>query len=106
MFTDLLNSFVAYGAANVTAGGKSSYTGLLVTVLIWIAIIYFLIVRPNKKKKKAHKEMIENLTPGKEVITIGGLKGEVAQVAEGFVTLKVDKGVRLTFTKEAIGKIL
>jgi preprotein translocase subunit YajC len=69
-------------------------------------IIYLFLIMPNKKKKKKHKEMVDSLKQGKEIITTGGIKGEVISTTEEFVIVKVDKGVKLTLIKSAIGKVL
>ncbi len=50
--------------------------------------------------------MIDALQPGKDVITAGGIKGEVVSVSDEYIVIRVDKGVRLTFTKDSIRKVL
>ncbi|MCK5780615.1 MAG: preprotein translocase subunit YajC [Psychrilyobacter sp.] len=100
----MFNNFVAYGAE---AGSKTSgYLGMGVTLVIWGAIFYLFLIRPNKKKQKKHSEMVNSLAAGKEVVTTGGIKGEVVSITDGFIVVRVDKGVRLTFTKDSIRKVL
>lgn len=69
-----------------------------------IAVFYFFMIRPQQKKAKDQKTMIENLKEGDSVVTIGGLHGKVQSVEEATITLVIDKGVRLTFEKSAISR--
>ena len=100
----MFNNFVAFGATQ--GSGVSSYTGMAITLVIWGAVFYFFLIRPNKKKQKKHADMINALQPGNEIISAGGIKGEVISVTDEFVIVRVDKGVRLTFSKDSIRKVL
>ena len=68
---------------------KYGSTGII--VVVWIAIFYFLIIRPNKKKQKQQQDLLNSLKEGTEVITIGGIKGTIAFVGEDYVEIRVDK---------------
>ena len=83
---------------------KYGSTGII--VIVWIAIVYFLIIRPNKKKQKQQQDMYSALKEGTEVVTIGGIKGTIAYVGEEYVEVRVDKGVKLTFRKSAIASVI
>ena len=83
---------------------KYGSTGII--VVVWIAIFYFLIIRPNKKKQKQQQDLLNSLKEGTEVITIGGIKGTIAFVGEDYVEIRVDKGVKLTFRKSAIANVI
>ena len=100
----MFSNFLAFGADQ--AGQTSGITGMAITLIIWGAIFYLFLIRPNKKKQKKHAEMIDALQPGKDVITAGGIKGEVVSVSDQFIVIRVDKGVRLTFTKDSIRKVI
>ena len=78
---------------------KYGSTGII--VVVWIAIFYFLIIRPNKKKQKQQQDLLNSLKEGTEVITIGGIKGTI-----DYVEIRVDKGVKLTFRKSAIANVI
>jgi len=78
---------------------------MLVTLVIWGAIFYLFLIRPNKNKQRKHAEMIESLQPGKNIITAGGIKGEVVSISDEDIVIRVDKGVRLTLAKDSIRKI-
>ena len=83
---------------------KYGSTGII--VIVWIAVFYFLIIRPDKKKQKQQKHMYSALEEGTEVVTIGGIKGTIAYVGEEYVEVRVDKGVKLTFRKSAIASVI
>ncbi|WP_300342004.1 preprotein translocase subunit YajC [Fusobacterium sp.] len=82
------------------------YSGMIITFVIWIAVFYFLLIQPNKKKQKKQQEMLDSIKEGTEVLTIGGIKGTVVSVLGDYVEIRVDKGVKLTFRKSAISTIL
>ncbi len=82
------------------------YGGMVLTFIIWIAVFYFLLILPNKKKQQKHKEMLEALQEGVEVITSGGIKGTVASVSDEYIVVRVDKGVNITFRRAAIATVI
>ncbi|MGL4687173.1 MAG: preprotein translocase subunit YajC [Fusobacteriaceae bacterium] len=84
----------------------AKYGGMALTFIIWIAVFYFLLILPNKKKQKKHKEMVSSLKEGVEVFTSGGIKGVVSSVSEDLVVIRVDKGVNITLRKSAIATVL
>ncbi|MDD4775995.1 MAG: preprotein translocase subunit YajC [Syntrophomonas sp.] len=69
---------------------------------VFLAIFYYLIIMPRKKQEKKHKEVIASLKRGDKVVTIGGLRGEVARVKEETMILKVNDTVEMEFLKTAV----
>ena len=69
-------------------------------------LLYFLMIRPQAKKQKEHKAMIEGLQKGDEVVSGGGLLGKVINVGEQFVTLEIASGVEIMVQKPAIQTVL
>ncbi|MFH0974929.1 MAG: preprotein translocase subunit YajC [Spirochaetota bacterium] len=69
-----------------------------------LVIFYFLLIRPNQKKEKDRKKMIEQLDKGDKVITTGGMYGVVVNIKkeEGIVVLKISDGAKVDFAKSAI----
>ncbi len=65
-------------------------------------IFYFLIIRPERKRRERHRKFIESLKKGDKVITTSGIWGTVTEIGERTVTLKVDSTTKITFSKEAI----
>lgn len=76
----------------------------LIMLAVVMAIFYFMLVRPQKKRLKEHASLISALKPGDEVVTIGGVYGFINQVDEESVWLEVADGVEMRFTKQAVSK--
>ena len=74
----------------------------LVPMLLIFGIFYFLVIRPEKKKQKDHKDMIANLRKNDEVVTTGGMHGVVVNIKDTTVVLRLDDNVRVEFDKEAV----
>ena len=82
-------------------GGKPGYEGLIMLVLMF-AIFYFLLIRPQQKRAKQHRQLIEALKVGDAVVTAGGLHGKVAALQDGVVTLEVATGVKIKVNRSSI----
>jgi len=85
-------------------GGGGSWMGLLMFPAI-IAIFYFLIIRPQNKKQKETKKMLETLKKGDRIVTIGGIHGTIQSVKTNTVIVRVDDSVKLEFSRSAISSV-
>ena len=74
-------------------------------ILIFV-VFYFLLIRPQTKRAKEHRQMVENLAKGDEVVTNGGLLGRITDVGENFVQLKVAENVEVKVQKQAIATLM
>ncbi len=92
-------------AAGAPAQGSMGGFGLLMPVIL-IAIMYFLMIRPQMKRAKEHKAMLDKLSRGDEVITSGGIAGTVADIGDNFVTIEIADNVRVRVQKTAVGNVL
>ena len=92
-------------ASDGAAAGGSMVT-TLITFGVIILIFYFLIIRPQRKRDKEAKAMLEAIKKGDKVVTIGGIRGTVAVVKDSTVVLKVDDNTRIEFSKSAISQVL
>jgi preprotein translocase subunit YajC len=68
--------------------------------------MYFLMIRPQMKRQKEHRAMLEKLTKGDEVITNGGIAGTVSDIGENFITVEIADNVRIRVQKGAIANVL
>ncbi len=93
----------AQAAGAPAAGGGFS---MLLFPVVLIAVMYFLMIRPQMKRAKEHKGMLEKLARGDEVITSGGIAGTVTEIGDNFVTIEVADNVRLRVQKAAVGNVL
>lgn len=98
------------GLANAqTAGGGAQGPGFLATVvplILIFAIFYFLIIRPQSKRMKEHRQMVQNLAKGDQVVTGGGLHGQIVRVSEDTVTVELAEGVRVKAQRDTIQSVL
>jgi preprotein translocase subunit YajC len=79
---------------------------LIIWILVFFGIFYFLAVRPQRKQRQAHSEMVAMLKKGDEIVTIGGMFGVVRRLGDDWVELDVSKGTRVRFLKKAISQIV
>ena len=80
--------------------------GMLLFPIILIAIMYFLMIRPQMKRQKEHQAMLGKLSRGDEVLTSSGIAGVVTEIGDAFVTIEVAENVRLRVQKSAVGNVL
>ncbi|MGY3188703.1 preprotein translocase subunit YajC [Lysinibacillus sp. TE18511] len=81
------------------------YFGLIPILLMFVAM-WFILIRPAKKRQQETQNMQSNLQRGDKVITIGGLHGEIDSIEDTAVTLKIADNVRVKFDRQAIGRIV
>ncbi|MCK9547327.1 MAG: preprotein translocase subunit YajC [Sphaerochaeta sp.] len=96
----------AMAAPEAGGGSGGSMTTTFVTFGLIIAIFYFLIIRPQRKRDKETKEMLAAIKKGDKVVSIGGIHGTVMVVKESSVIVKVDDNTRLEFSRNAINSIV
>ncbi|GAB2504905.1 preprotein translocase subunit YajC [Pseudoxanthomonas sangjuensis] len=99
----LIPSAYAQSAGAAPQGGG---LGMLLMPIILIAVMYFLMIRPQMKRQKEHRAMLDKLSKGDEVITNGGIAGTVTEIGENFVTVEIADNVRIRVQKGAIGNVL
>ncbi len=93
-------------AAGAGPSGVAAFGSLMPIVLIFI-IFYFLLIRPQQKKMKEHRAMVEALRRGDQVVTSGGIVGKVSKVQDdGFVEVEIAEGVKIKLVKHTITQVL
>lgn len=90
------------------AGGAPQGGGLLglLPIVVIFVLFYFLLIRPQQKRQKQHKEMVAGLKKGDEVVTVGGTLGKITQVGENFLTVQVADGVEVKVQKHAVQNMM
>lgn len=86
-------------------GQGDPFLSLLPLILIFV-VFYFLLIRPQNKKQKEHKEMVANLAVGDEVVTAGGILGKVTEISDQFVHVEVAGEVVLKVQRHTIGAVM
>jgi len=84
---------------------QSSLLGMMPLILMFV-VLYFVMIRPQMKKAKDHKAMIDSLAKGDEVVTSGGILGKVTQLSDSFLSLDVAKGVEVQLQRAAVVQVL
>jgi preprotein translocase subunit YajC len=104
---DTLGLVTAQAAAS--EGTTSTLMGMLPIVLMFV-ILYFLMIRPQMKRQKEHRNLVSALSKGDEVVTTGGLLGKVSRVTDTYVTVEIadlaDKPVEVLVQKTAVSTVL
>ncbi len=93
------------GSTLLAQTGGSNLTFLLSLVLM-VAIFYFLLIRPQQRRARQQRSLVESLDVGDEVVTIGGLFGRIMEVDEESVMIDAGAGTRLRFLKQAVARKL
>ncbi len=93
--------------APAAAGGdmQSSLMSMLPLVLMFV-VLYFVMIRPQMKKQKEHKAMIQALAKGDEIATAGGVLGKVSKIGDSYLTLEVAAGVEIQLQRSAVVQVL
>jgi preprotein translocase subunit YajC len=98
--------FISEAWAQGVGGGGDMFTSFLPLILIF-AVFYFLLIRPQQKKAKAHQEMINNLHRGDKVITGGGMHGTVTKVLnDADIMVEIADGVRVRLAKGTVSALI
>ncbi|MHC0053157.1 preprotein translocase subunit YajC [Actibacterium sp. D379-3] len=98
--------FATPAFAQVAGGAGSAFTSFVPLILIF-AIMYFLMIRPQQKKLKDHKAMVEALRRGDQIVTQGGLIGKVAKVKDdNEVEVELAEGVKVRVVRSTIAQVL
>lgn len=99
--------FISNAYAQAAAGGDttSSLMSMLPLVLMFV-VLYFVMIRPQMKKQKEHKSMIEALAKGDEVVTAGGLLGKVSKIGDSFIGVELATGVEVQLQRSAVVQVL
>jgi preprotein translocase subunit YajC len=94
----------AYAQAAAPAGGGDTLMGMLPIILMFV-ILYFLMIRPQMKKAKEHKSMLDALQKGDEVVAVGIL-GKISKISDNYVSLEVAPNTTIQVQKQAVTTLL
>jgi preprotein translocase subunit YajC len=98
----LISSAYAQAAAG---GGEPGFMGLLPIVLMFV-LLYFLMIRPQMKRAKEAKAMVEGLQKGDEIITAGGVLGRISKMGEAYITVEIAPNTEISIQKAAVQTLL
>lgn len=99
--------FISNAFAQTAIGGfDTASLGQFLPIVLMFVVLYFLMIRPQMKRQKEQKAMMEALSKGDEVITAGGVLGKVSKVTEAYVTIEVASGTEIVVQKSAVTMLL
>lgn len=105
MFSSAFAQTAPAVAASAGTDIQSSLMSML-PLLLMFGVLYFVMIRPQMKKQKEHRAMVDALAKGDEVVTVGGVLGTVTKVGEGFISLEVASGVDVQIQRSAVVQVL
>lgn len=97
--------FISNAYAQSLGGLESNLTSFLPIILMFV-VLYFLMIRPQMKRQKEQKSMMDALAKGDEVVTAGGVLGKISKVADGYLTLEIANGIEVVVQKGAVTTLL
>lgn len=103
-----MSFFISEAMAEAGAAAQKQpglFEALLPFALLFV-VFYFLLIRPQSKRAKEHRQMVEALGKGDEVVTNGGLLGKITAVDENFITLKVNDNVEVKVQRSAVASLM
>ena len=92
----------AYAQDAAATGGLMSFLPLIVI----FAVFYFMLIRPQMKRSKEHRQLVAQLAKGDEVITNGGLLGRITDVSDSFVTLELADNLQIKLQRQAVASVM
>ena len=98
--------FISQAWAQSSGASQGGGIESMVLIVLMFGVLYFLMIRPQMKRAKEHKAMIEALQKGDEVISGGGILGRVSKINESYVTLEVAQGVEMVLQRSAVQVVL
>ena len=104
-FNVLISNAFAQAAPAAAQDPLSGLTSMLPMVFVFV-VLYFMMIRPQMKRAKEHKALLEGLQKNDEVLTQGGIVGKVVQISDSYVHIEVSPNTQIIVQKQAIGTVL
>ncbi len=101
-----MSFFISDAMAQAAPAQQADPIMSFLPLIILFVIFYFLLIRPQQKKAKEHKQMVETIKKGDEIVTQGGIVGKVTDVSEGFLTCEIADKVEVKVQSHAISTVL
>jgi preprotein translocase subunit YajC len=92
------------GLTSLVAQQPAGNTTFLISLVLMVAIFYFLLIRPQQRRARQQRDLVSSLDVGDEVVTIGGIYGHIAEMDDDSITLDVGGGTRIRIVKQAVAR--
>jgi preprotein translocase subunit YajC len=100
------SAFAQTAPAAASGGDMQSTLMSMLPLLLMFVVLYFVMIRPQMKKQKEHRSMIDALAKGDEIITAGGFVGRVSKLSDGFLSIEIANGVEVQMQRSAVIQVL
>jgi preprotein translocase subunit YajC len=101
-----MDFLISTAYAQDAGAGGSGMIEFLIMIAIFFAIMYFLIIRPQSKRAKEHRLMVEALAKGDEVLTNGGILGRISEIGESFLRVELTEGVTVVVQRQSVAAVM
>ncbi|MEX0734959.1 MAG: preprotein translocase subunit YajC [Steroidobacteraceae bacterium] len=101
-----MDFFITPALAQSATGSTAGTLGTILPLVLIFVVFYFLLIRPQTKRAKEHREMVSKLAAGDEVVTNGGILGRITEVGENFATLEVASQIAIRVQKIQIAQLM
>ena len=101
-----ISSAFAQTAPAAAAGGMGDSLMSMLPLVLMFVVLYFVMIRPQMKKSKEHRAMVDALAKGDEVVTGGGMLGKVTKLGDNYVSLEIANGVEIQIQRSAVVQVL
>lgn len=101
-----MDFLISSAMAQDAAGQAPSMLGSLLPLILIVVIFWFLLIRPQMKRNKQHRELVASLSVGDEVVTAGGMLGKITEVGDSFVSMEVTDGVVIKLQKHSVAQVV
>ena len=98
--------FISNAYAQSAIGGAGGGLMSFLPIILMFVVLYFLMIRPQMKRQKEQKAMIDALSKGDEVVTAGGLLGKISKVSEAYLTVEIADGTEIVMQKASVTMLL
>ena len=99
-------SFISSAFGQGSAGGAESSLMSFLPLILMFAVLYFIMIRPQMKRQKEAKSMIDALAKGDEVVTTGGMLGKISKIGETYLSIEIAPGVEIQVQRAAVVQVL
>jgi preprotein translocase subunit YajC len=100
------SAFAQTAPAAASGGDMTSTLMSMLPLLLMFVVLYFVMIRPQMKKQKEHRAMVDALAKGDEVVTAGGLLGKVSKIGDAYIGVEMAAGVEIQMQRSAVVQVL
>ena len=100
------SAFAQTAPAAAAGGGLQDSLMSMLPIILMFVVLYFVMIRPQMKKQKEHRAMVEALAKGDEVVTAGGMLGRVSSMGENYIGVEIASGVEVQLQRQAVVQVL